>query len=112
PCLPDFEAGRKDVCVPPLVLLRPGLGRAGENCAIDRAVQTRLPSRPEACFPRLAGIASAVERRARSGGEGGEAPYCRAVFADERHSRNLARGCRNNRARSLVWSRTRNECGT
>ena len=29
----------------PLVLLRPGLGRAGENCAVDRAIQTRLTSR-------------------------------------------------------------------
>src|SRR5215831_14459392 len=38
PRLPDFEAGRKNVRVAPLVLLRAGVRRAGQNCAVDRAV--------------------------------------------------------------------------
>src|SRR5437762_12777617 len=100
--LSDFEAGRKYVRLTALVLLRPSLGRAGQNCTVDRAVQTRLASRQENCVPRLAGITRATTGSARRDGEGIEAPYCDAVFADERHPLHHTRRCRNNRARPLV----------
>src|SRR5213082_1952473 len=103
--LSDFEAGRKYVRLTALVLLRPSLGRAGQNCAVDRAVQTRLASRQETCIPWLAGIACAAERGAGHGGEEIEEPPCDAVFAHERHPLHLTRGCRNDRARPLIWSR-------
>src|SRR3954452_18520386 len=83
PRLSDFEAGRKDVGVASLVLLRPRVGRGGQNCAVDRAVQTRFSSRKESCVSRLAGIACAAEGSARCGGKGIEASDCDAVFADE-----------------------------
>src|SRR6266480_6082197 len=107
--LSDFEAGRKYVRLTALVLLRPSLGRAGQNCTVDRAVQTRLASRQENCVPRLAGITRATAGSARRGGEGIKEAHCDAVFADERHPLHLTRGCRNNRARPLVWGRTRHE---
>src|SRR6266480_2862353 len=89
--LSDFEAGRKYVRLTALVLLRPGLGRAGQDCAVDRAVQTRLASRQETCLSRLAGIARANAGSAGRGGEGIEASHCDAVFADERHPLHLTR---------------------
>src|SRR6266496_133971 len=76
PRLPNFETGRKDVGVTPLVLLRPGLGRAGENCAVDRAVQARLTSGQKTYLSRLAGIACAAEGSVRRIGKGIEESDC------------------------------------
>src|SRR5262245_7919318 len=112
PRLPDFKTRRKDVRVASLVLLHPSLGRAGQNCSVDRAVQIGLAAREKTYFSRMAGTADAIERSARSRREAIEAAHCDAVFADERHSLHLARGCRNDRAHSLVWGRTRHKRGT
>src|SRR5206468_6691417 len=110
--LSDFEAGRKNVRLAPLVLLRASLGRARENCAVDRAVQTRHASWQETCVPRLEGIARATARGAGNGGEGIEASYCDAVFAHERYSLHLTRRRRNHRTCPVIRSRASHKRGT
>src|SRR5262249_13852289 len=101
PRLPNFEVGRKDVRLAALVLLCPGLGRAGQNCAVDRAVQTGLVAGKKTCLSRMAGTARTTSRSA--GGEGIEEARCHAVFAHVRHPLHLTSGCGNDRAHSVVW---------
>src|SRR5262249_2980264 len=77
-----------------------------ENCAVDRAIQTRLASRQEIDLSRLEGITRQAQGSAWHGVEGIEEACRDAVLADERYPVHLARGRRHDRASSLIRSRT------